>query len=875
MNIIEGSFRHRFFKSTDVEMAISEMGSLERLDLSHNEIERPPRLPASLISVNLSFNPQCQNLAGLAVSSLMNLRELVITNNSLTSTHGLSHLPSLEVLNLSDNSITKLSGCEMLSRLKVLILVHNDIKNVIALRCLSCNNSLESLDLRGNPVCEASNYATVKNMIGETLREMDGRLIKAKRFPTNKAAHSSAVGDNTYLHYATGNAVPPHVNEDINSSFSTRAKYTSIEDRASPEKFEVLRRNSMRTTKSRTPGMNKGGLGKGGGGGRGGSTRHAKISPVVKAAFGSSAGTVSSGVTPGSQSPPNAVSVGKGGGGYSAQYQAHGIQPSAVPSHSPGKQISVAGGLHMKPQYHHQYQGNRGSASPESEHDRDIGIGAGGGVLTMEEYRFNGDGLPRGKSGWKTHNTASWVRSNDSTASPRMGIHFAHGHSSYYQNTRTAGPGGASHLVRNFHMQKKSPVPWRNAPTVKPRPWKGALIYGTPGEAFFGNNGGGRFMTGDGTDEWVPVVGQEGRKMENDAEWVSPVTVAAYERDRHNVSNKNVYKASKEGMPMPLMPPEVQGPAELASLANSTSGGKVYSPSSRLGAKEQVGDDIYYSAAAIMPAWANQPGREGDECAMGSPSSLEYSLSRSMVEDRDGRNKDRYYEYPTSNGNGPIPPSPSATAALDRGVHRAQSQAPTRMPPPPNGDLRNTSSASDSTISRRSPPTRTHHYEYPTFSTYTKSPHRHMRGKASLSSEETYPAAGKTGEHDVHLSALERLAFSDNPIGGSIVQQHTYSEPKEHRRVQDISVSFISASDDDGTSKAMVGTAGGSIAVDGADVDQSALSIDTADIYVSKVFPPAAEAPVNEDSVTEGRKTEIPSTTSLPITSLQRALDAM
>ena len=220
--ILDASFRHRFFEAADVEMVISGMHRLEKLDISHNEIERPPRLPESLISLNLSYNPACQQMTGLAVSSLRNLRELIITNNALTSTHGLSHLTALEILNLAENSIKKLSGLEMLSRLKLLVLVHNEISHVIALRCLSCNDSLESIDLRGNPVCDAPNYAMVRNMIGESLREMDGRLIKAKRFPTNKAAHSSAKDDNTYLHYATGNTVPPQVRGDLNS-FETKA----------------------------------------------------------------------------------------------------------------------------------------------------------------------------------------------------------------------------------------------------------------------------------------------------------------------------------------------------------------------------------------------------------------------------------------------------------------------------------------------------------------------------------------------------------------------------------------------------------------------------------------------------------------------------
>ena len=47
--------------------------------------------------------------------------------------------------------------------------------------------------------------------------------------------------------------------------------------------------------------------------------------------------------------------------------------------------------------------------------------------------------------------------------------------------------------------------------------------------------------------------------MDNQAPWVSPVTVAAYARDRRNVSNKSDYKISKEGHPVPRTRPTPTG----------------------------------------------------------------------------------------------------------------------------------------------------------------------------------------------------------------------------------------------------------------------------------------------------------------------------
>ena len=837
-HILDASFRYRFFEAVDAELAISEMGCLERLDLSYNKIERPPRLPASLISLNLSYNPQCQNLAGLAVSSLMNLRELVMTNNTLTSTHGLSHLTNLEVLNLSDNSIKKLSGLEMLGRLKVLILVHNNINNVIALRCLSCNELLERLDLRGNPVCDSQNYATVRNMMGEYLREMDGRIIKAKRFPTNKAAHSSTVSDNTYLYYAKEKCgtVPPNSasRDTTNSSLSMCAKYTSIEDRASPEKFRVLRRHSFKTTREEVNGRK-----------HEASVRHVGIAPVPRAhTCSSSAGTVSlaPGLTLGFQ---GTASV-KGEGGYSAQYLAHDVKYSGLLPHDSGKRISVAGGLHMKTQYHHHHQGNKGTNSPETEQDGSVGART---TPRSEDYWFNGDGSPRGKA-QRRRGTANATRSNDSTASTDVGLHFAHSHTSFYQNT--TGPEGASYLVKEIHIQRKSTVPWRNAPKVKPRPWKGVFVYDSPEKCSYDNttNEGG-FGVGNGTDEWVPVISQKGRHMVNSKEWVSPVTVAAYERDRCNVSNKNVYRVIKEGMPVPFKPPHVRGPEN--SITHNSHASETGRESPRGGSGGTVGGgrakhgNRYYSAASIVPAWANRPG-EDKGCAFGSPSSLEYSLNRSMDKDKSQMNEDKY-QYLEVDAN----ELPLSYSSISRNHGHGTGESPTRGELPYSTEShqspRNMGSSSeygtivgrDSTYKRGA-----RHYEEATFSTFTKtSPARqkylHAAPPLPVSPNEISTVIGtKSEERNMHLSALERLALSDDPGGATDFDQYTYTvqgddEKRRQRTVQDVSVCFVSTSNHEGTNT-ITGTPGRST------VDLSALSVDTADIYVSKIFPPAAPA---------------------------------
>ena len=136
------------------------------------------------------------------------------------------------------------------------------------------------------------------------------------------------------------------------------------------------------------------------------------------------------------------------------------------------------------------------------------------------------------------------------------------------------------------------------------------------------------------------------------------------------------------------------------------------------------------------------------------------------------------------------------------------------------------------------------HYEEVTFSTFTKtSPARqkylHAAPPLLVSSKEISTVIGtKSEERNMHLSALERLALSDDPGGATDLDQYTYTvqgddEKRRQGTVQDVSVSFISTSNHEGTNTIM-GTTGRST------VDLSALSVDTADIYVSKIFPPAA-----------------------------------
>ena len=95
-----------------------------------------------------------------------------------------------------------------------------------------------------------------------------------------------------------------------------------------------------------------------------------------------------------------------------------------------------------------------------------------------------------------------------------------------YNQRHLERPQNRSKMLTWYHLQKKSPLPWRNAPDVKPRPWKGWHYEDT----------------GSGAKEWTAMVSEQGKHMFNETPWVSPVTVVAYERNPRVVSNESYYK---------------------------------------------------------------------------------------------------------------------------------------------------------------------------------------------------------------------------------------------------------------------------------------------------------------------------------------------
>jgi len=89
---------------------MSTLGRLLTLSLDNNDLEADclAQLPAQLQRLNLSFN-HFATIPHEGLAGLLNLTELNLSNNRLTSTEGLGVLESLIDLNLDNNDIPEVS----------------------------------------------------------------------------------------------------------------------------------------------------------------------------------------------------------------------------------------------------------------------------------------------------------------------------------------------------------------------------------------------------------------------------------------------------------------------------------------------------------------------------------------------------------------------------------------------------------------------------------------------------------------------------------------------------------------------------------------------------------------------------------------------
>lgn len=137
---------------------------LTKLKLDHNDLEQDKlgALPATLITLNLSFNHFSSLPAVL--NSLVNLVSLEMQNNRIESLYGIELLVSLEDINLDDNLLCDLPEqiCA-LTKLKKISLARNRFTKVSSTRpgeqsipaALLQNSALDHIELAGNAITKA------------------------------------------------------------------------------------------------------------------------------------------------------------------------------------------------------------------------------------------------------------------------------------------------------------------------------------------------------------------------------------------------------------------------------------------------------------------------------------------------------------------------------------------------------------------------------------------------------------------------------------------------------------------------------------------------------------------------------------------------
>jgi len=137
---------------------------LTKLKLDHNDLEQDKvgSLPATLITLNLSFNHFSSLPAVL--NSLVNLVSLEMQSNRIESLYGIELLISLEEINLDDNLLCDLPEqiCA-LTKLKKISLARNRFTKVSSQRPgeqsipagLLQNSALDHIELAGNAITKA------------------------------------------------------------------------------------------------------------------------------------------------------------------------------------------------------------------------------------------------------------------------------------------------------------------------------------------------------------------------------------------------------------------------------------------------------------------------------------------------------------------------------------------------------------------------------------------------------------------------------------------------------------------------------------------------------------------------------------------------
>ena len=155
------------------------------LSLSGNEVATIEHLPLTVEDLDLSRN-RITSMRGL--SGLRNLRLLNLSHNNITKISGLEHASLLLQLNLACNQIRFAIHLEALKELEQLDIAYNRIGSFSALRTLSLNTALHSINLVGNPVAAKDAFRLSLMHIVPQLQMIDNTPAPVSHAPAAGAA---------------------------------------------------------------------------------------------------------------------------------------------------------------------------------------------------------------------------------------------------------------------------------------------------------------------------------------------------------------------------------------------------------------------------------------------------------------------------------------------------------------------------------------------------------------------------------------------------------------------------------------------------------------------------------------------------------------
>lgn len=140
---------------------------------------------AALEKLRAAENADLTTTAG--VGSIASLTELHLSGCGLTELAGLDGLPALARLDVSKNKIASFAALKapegdegaaaVLPQLKSLVADENEIESLEEVGILAGLNSLESLDLRGNPVADTDNWRVEALLLLPGLQVLDGEQV--------------------------------------------------------------------------------------------------------------------------------------------------------------------------------------------------------------------------------------------------------------------------------------------------------------------------------------------------------------------------------------------------------------------------------------------------------------------------------------------------------------------------------------------------------------------------------------------------------------------------------------------------------------------------------------------------------------------------